>query len=372
MRAYSRDEVIAISNRAADAAGIPILLLLACGIAEGNLRWNARRPADPADDERYWPDVSGSPWQQAVRYDPDYRGGAAYPGEAEIERVLALQYDVERSARVAAANLSGKFHDGTETDDDENLARDLYEYNWPAGGERPYSPAHEDNYRRGLREARSILGAPAMSTRVTYNRDEPAIAQNDDWSCSVTSTRWALRALGRSPTEAWIEGQMRADGVVSTSDGLLDANGGPLAFWITRQYGEFGYYANNEPRGDVTFDALAAEFAAPANPYPGLIGGSAWGHWSGLRSYDSGRDVLLLANPAEGWKGVGQTMNRDQFAALGPFSLVRVLHPDLLAPRLPTVPAIDWRTELDQILSRHAADAGLVAEIHDLLARVPA
>lgn len=104
----TRAEVIDISNRAADAAGIPRLLLLACGIAEGNLKWNARRPSGPVQDADFWPDVSGGPWQQTVRFDPDYGGGNAYPGPNEIARILELQYDVERSARVAAENLKAK------------------------------------------------------------------------------------------------------------------------------------------------------------------------------------------------------------------------------------------------------------------------
>lgn len=108
----TRAEIIQISNRVADEYGIPRLLLLACGIAESKLT-NARRPANPADDYRYWMppdpfDLGAGVWQQIVRYDPDYRGGDAWPGQQEIERVIALQMDVERSARVAAANLRQK------------------------------------------------------------------------------------------------------------------------------------------------------------------------------------------------------------------------------------------------------------------------
>jgi hypothetical protein len=178
--------------------------------------------------------------------------------------------------------------------------------------------------------------APAPAARVTYNRDLPAIAQNDPWSCAPTSTRWALRAVGRHPAEGWMESQMVADGVVSEADGLLDATGDHLSAWIASEYGEFGYSANAE--SPVSFDALAAEFMAPSNPYPGLLGGRAWGHWSGLRSYDPATDQLQLANPADGWMFVSQTMSREQFAALGPFSLVRILHPDLLGAPAPTPP----------------------------------
>jgi hypothetical protein len=216
--------------------------------------------------------------------------------------------------------------------------------------------------------------------KVTYNRDELSIAQNDPWSCAPTSTRWALTALGRHPSEAWMEAQMQADGIVSEAQGLLDASGQQLAAWITAQYGEYGYSANAE---SATFDGLAAEFLAPANPYPGLLGGRSWGHWSGLRGYDAASGRLLLANPADGWKGVGQTMDRQQFAALGPFSLVRVLHPDLLAPATDPLPAqapapsIDWRAELAALFSRHDAELEQLlkrqeAERDEILAKVPA
>lgn len=104
----TREEVIEISNRVAAEWGIPPVLLLACGIAESNLRWNARRPTDPNKDADYWPDVSGGIHQQTVRYDPEYQGGSAYPGPAETERILQRQYDVERSAHVAAENLKKK------------------------------------------------------------------------------------------------------------------------------------------------------------------------------------------------------------------------------------------------------------------------
>ena len=146
-------DLVAISNAAADAAGIPRLLLLACGVAESNLRADARRPADPSKDAAYWPDVSGGAWQQTVRYDPAYKGGPEYPGPAEVERVLALQYDPARSAKVAAENLAQKW---AMYKPDPFKA--LCAYNWPGGGGRPYSAAHEQNYRRGLAEAERLLG----------------------------------------------------------------------------------------------------------------------------------------------------------------------------------------------------------------------
>jgi len=42
--------------------------------------------------------------------------------------------------------------------------------------------------------------------------------------------------------------------------------------------------------------------------------------------------VLLLANPAANYIGINQTMSREQFSRLGPFSAVSLTHPDLTVP----------------------------------------
>jgi hypothetical protein len=161
-----------------------------------------------------------------------------------------------------------------------------------------------------------------------YDPTTPAIAQNDPWSCAPTSARWAMTAWGRHPTEQWFESTMLAEGVVSRDDGLLDASGAGLARFLTEQYGEFGFAARSN--GHVSFD----DVKSVAGQTPVLIGGRQWNHWSGVRSYDPATDTLQLANPANGWMGVGQTMTRQQFDALGPFSMVVVTWQD---PALPVV-----------------------------------
>lgn len=187
----------------------------------------------------------------------------------------------------------------------------------------------------GLDRLLEIVNALGGASRmvVQFNPNEPNIAQNDPWSCAPTSTRWALKALGRNPSEKWIEDTMIAEGVVSKDDGLLDASGAGLAAFVRRHYGEFGYDANNEP--SISWDWIIHEGGEEPNgnghAYPVLIGGRAWNHWVAVRDYDPDRDVLLLSNPSDGWMEVGQTMNRQQFGRLGPFSAVRVWHPDLFA-----------------------------------------
>ena len=198
----------------------------------------------------------------------------------------------------------------------------------PWNGERATLPAETRRYLDViLGEGWTEPGADPVT--VTYNRESPAVLQNDPWSCAPSSTRWGLEAVGRHPSEQWIESTMKAEGVVSEEQGLLDASGAGLADFLNRHYGEFAYRASHEPI--ATFQALAAE----SGRYPLMIGGRNWGgpgagHWAGLRAYDAVRDVLLLANPASGATYGGQEMTRAQMAERGPFSMVRLTHPDLL------------------------------------------
>jgi hypothetical protein len=195
-----------------------------------------------------------------------------------------------------------------------------------------------------LRALATTLDAIKEISVVTYNPTTPAIAQDDGWSCAPTALRWALTALGRNPGPTYIEDLMVRDGVVSKEAGLLDATGAGLAEWIGRRepkdvyYGADGFYGNHEPV--VTFDGVALE---GDHAYPLLIGGRKWNHWSGVRGFDPARGVLLLANPGENWMGVGQEMDRGQFELLGPFSMVRVLHPDLpgVGPAIVVQPTAD-------------------------------
>lgn len=155
-----------------------------------------------------------------------------------------------------------------------------------------------------------------------YDVDYPVIAQDHDWDCSQHSLQWALWASGRQSTDEWLEQAMVDQGVASRQQGLLEGSGAGLVEFVKREYRDLGFSANNE--SCVTFDAVAAE----AGEYPLLIGGHHWGdsgHWSAVRRYDPDRDLLMLANPANGHAGVGQSMTRAQFQRLGPFSLVRIL-----------------------------------------------
>lgn len=162
----------------------------------------------------------------------------------------------------------------------------------------------------------------AASTPV-YDPREPAQAQDWSFDCSQQSASWALWSYGRTPDDDWMESSMIASGTMSPAVGLCDASGAGLASWLNEQYGMDGYVSSND--GSVSFDDVAAEAATLKHPL--MLGGRGWGHWSGCRAYDPVADLLLLANPADGYRDVYQTLDRQQFAQLGTFSLVRLTHP---------------------------------------------
>lgn len=310
--------------------------------------------------------MSEDHWRERTRFHARRAGIDPAAFERQIVQESGYAADVIDCRRASSAGAQGiaqivpRWHPGVNPcDPEEALAyaadlmagyvraygsyrKALAAYNWGSGnvstwdGRRESLPAETRQYLDvilgpGWPEPSAVAAGPV------YDPTYPAFAQNDDWSCAPTSTRWAMHAYGRRPTEAWIEGAMLAQGVVSVEQGLLDASGAGLADFIRREYREFGYDAQHA--GLVSFD----EVRAVAGASPVLIGGRRWGeggHWSGVRGYEPGSDRLMLANPAPGYGGVQQTMSRQQFDAVAPCSLVLVTHASAGTVPAP-VPAAD-------------------------------
>lgn len=185
-----------------------------------------------------------------------------------------------------------------------------------------------------------VIDLPPTAYRVVYDRAEPPHMQNRSYDCSQESIEWSLYALGREPSDDWMENAMIAEGVMTPDLGCTDASGNGLAAFIRRHYAEYGYDANTEQR--VSWDWICNEGATPdgsGHAYPVMIGGGNWYHWAVVRDFDPASRQLMLANSAPGWGGVGQTMNREQWESRGPWNIVRVTHRDLFAP--PTLPPVE-------------------------------
>lgn len=148
-----------------------------------------------------------------------------------------------------------------------------------------------------------------------FNPSEPAPQQQDDWSCSVHTATWMLRATGSRETLSSVMNHMLARKQVTQASGLSDASGAGLADTLRE-------LAKDGPSIGSTGDATFEEVAARAGRMAVGIGGRAWNHWSGVRGYDAHRDVLLLANSATSWQHVGDEMDRGEFARLGAMSMV--------------------------------------------------
>lgn len=207
-----------------------------------------------------------------------------------------------------------------------------------------------------LRRTPVTLPAPT-----SWDPTAPSVRQPNDWSCSIASLQWLLHSLGRGLNAGnwdWLVGQLVPQ-YVTPDSGLLDHTGGPLAAWLTSEY----YPAVSQD--NVTFEAVAAL----AGHAPAMLGGRTWNHWTGVRGVEAGTGRLLLANPSPGWMGVGDTLTRDQFDQLGPFSLVTV---PLAAPTTPPpVPPVDDRAALIGALGYACGDlADRLQAVVDELRRV--
>lgn len=159
------------------------------------------------------------------------------------------------------------------------------------------------------------VGRESAKIDARFDPSHPAPRQVDDWSCSVHTTTWMLQATGHDVTWGEVSRRMLSTGRVSTALGLMDANGPGVAATLRD-------FADGAPsigsQGYASFD----EIAARAGHMAVGIGGRGWNHWTAVRGYDAKRDVILLANSAPGWKGVGQELDRGEHARLGGFAMV--------------------------------------------------
>jgi hypothetical protein len=138
---------------------------------------------------------------------------------------------------------------------------------------------------------------------MTYDPNTPTVIQSGDWQCSAASSAWVLRSLGISwgqdDVVSWLGPRN-----ITEETGLQEASGRMLAALFKERGLEASF-------GQITWER-ALEMAGRQ---PFCMGGGRWNHWTAVRGTDGRR--LLLANPAPNWQGVGQELDRDEWAALG-------------------------------------------------------
>jgi hypothetical protein len=138
--------------------------------------------------------------------------------------------------------------------------------------------------------------------------------QSYSWTCSACATEWTERSAGagRSSDVYWNREQVvYAIGYPSNINGqygLMDGSGTQLQR-VLREHA--GLETQHDWLGfDEAMDIYSQTF--------GLMSGASWYHWVAVRGVQG--DSLWLANSAPGYKGVYDTMNRQQYQALGGFS----------------------------------------------------
>jgi len=135
--------------------------------------------------------------------------------------------------------------------------------------------------------------------------------QRVNWTCSACALAWVLRATGLDPG-ATEDGCVEAIGYpqnINATYGLMDGSGAELQRVLAD-------YEQDSAQDWLTFEAVWAG----AGHTTGMMAGGNWYHWVAIRGQSG--DNLWIANSAPGYRGVWDTVTREQFQALGPFSVV--------------------------------------------------
>ena len=339
------DELHPLIFDAADKHRIPRVALLALARAETDRRSDMVEPATLEEALKTWPAVYAGWARQRVALtdigelllDP---GGNPPPADL-LERVINSAKKAGPAGDRAAAMLAGHLRDPNPTHD--QILNALIAYRAQNTGD---PPAEVDARRRGDYQNALVWAeqqvqaaalpspvaavitppavggtpvAPASVTAVTaqptsrYNPAEPTVLQVRDWEDSAAATTWMLKSLGRDVTLANVSEEMLRARVVSTNLGLLNASGADLAQFIKARWNERAF---NKPT--VTFD----DVAGMAGRNPQMICGRSWGHCTAVRNMSADQRILL-ANPGGTGPRYGQqSLSREQFEVLGPFSAV--------------------------------------------------
>lgn len=148
---------------------------------------------------------------------------------------------------------------------------------------------------------------------MAFNRRCTTVFQTGSWQCSAASAAWVLQSVGipwgQDDVVEWLGGH------ISPALGLHEGSGRMLAALFRAR----GLDAGHAP---LTWER-AHEMAGQQ---PFCMSGGGWYHWSGVRGSDG--EGLHLANPAPGWRGIGQYLDRDEWNRLGPWNAawVRIEH----------------------------------------------
>ena len=142
--------------------------------------------------------------------------------------------------------------------------------------------------------------------QVWWDPSVPPVRQTKSWNCSCASTAWVLQSMGHALTQDDVIARL-GQAQVNPTYGLMDGSGAALKRLIEEETGwpcGMGYLSFHE--------ALSL-----AGTYPLALGFRGMYHWVACSGSD-GSGVLTLANPAPGYDGVRDAIDRDTFNRFGP------------------------------------------------------
>jgi hypothetical protein len=149
-------------------------------------------------------------------------------------------------------------------------------------------------------------GAPAA----WWDRGTAPVRQRYSWNCSCASTSWVLQSMGFGISQDDVIARL-GPGRVNPTYGLMDGSGAALEALITEVTGW------SCGRGYLSYDQVYSL----AGVYPMALGLHGMYHWIACVDTD-GAGGLVLANPAPGYDGVRDHIDRDTFNRFGPVSAV--------------------------------------------------
>lgn len=144
--------------------------------------------------------------------------------------------------------------------------------------------------------------------------------QLHDWTCSVCSATWVLQSTSTAylhddvyEARRLVGEDMGYPNCVNETYGCMSAD------CLLALFGRYGLLAHH---AWVTFD----QAYAIAEQTTGLVNPVGMYHFMALRGV---LDVpaLWLANSAIGYRGVGESLNRNQFNSLGPVQVIYLANP---------------------------------------------
>jgi hypothetical protein len=141
------------------------------------------------------------------------------------------------------------------------------------------------------------------------HRDMAMPPQSYDWTCSICSVDWTLRATGLDPwsTREQTAFEMGYPECVNPQVGLASVQ------CAVNTLGNYGPSAQQEWADWDRIYQLCEETA-------GVLNSTTWYHFVAIRGVLNGR--LWVANSAPGWYGIYDTISRSQFESLLPWQVV--------------------------------------------------